>query len=453
MVASANDAPAIDRADVDTERSSGMTLWHAKRWGAVIQRKDEPATFIELSRPFALIGTHKRCDIALPERNLSSVVYLAVASGSRIEVWPTCPLAFGMWGRVTGQDELLVGKSHVRLINEDDPEWQERIRQLNRVQVSKTSDSAIQRRTDSPERSSLAGPHSKLDESTGAADDWARSELHATTPKSRPSTSAHSEPTSQTLMPDDEEESNDDDFESDNAEPVIQPHSVPAPGQAKDADPGSWEPSANLILDWGSNIKMKTLRRSVSILGNDHPSTMRLRGRDLNRCECAVICFGPRVWIVELHPEQMAANDELIRELLPGDPSLMVGSIHVWVTQDQRVKPKLLRRSPHRLPGSGNAAAEPPPMVRPVPTAVSQPLLSETIAKAAMVTASPEAGAELESLTGTVTDRLLATTQRKSRRQRAIRIVAVTALALLAVGIVASILLFGLIPLIRSIYQ
>ncbi|MFG0254084.1 MAG: hypothetical protein ACF787_03145 [Rhodopirellula sp. JB053] len=67
---------------------------------------------------------------------------------------------------------------------------------------------------------------------------------------------------------------------------------------------------AELTLSWGDIVTKRKLLRSVTILGEGHPSILRARGRGLRRCDHAIICVDNRIWIVDLNRENALAVNE-----------------------------------------------------------------------------------------------------------------------------------------------
>ncbi|MCA9139474.1 MAG: hypothetical protein KDB00_22025 [Planctomycetales bacterium] len=426
-------------------RSDNTNLWKAQRWGARVRAKGEER-WIDLNKPFALVGSDPRCDVQIGDSKLPSVVYLVVACGDRIEVWPTCPLAFPIWGRVNKNHILLVGKCRIQFYFKEDQE----------------SDFSFVAELD---------------------DDSA-------------------------------------DISQDNFEQDTSAASKNAGSHANVAVSSEAMPTAKLILDWGRGPRYKSLNRNVSIIGEDHPSLIRLHHADLYRCDHGVVCFGDDVWLIELHPDRAAANDPLIRQIRPGDPSALVGGIHLWVEGAEPVALESLTRSPEpvgRKPiegpleevrepleesvanavqstmsqddatatGPENAVGPAKAIVQesysattPVSPTTASPEVTERVnsvpdvPQRAMVTAGtgviePESDSDIrrrvstvertshdeaESITMELTDRLLETNARKSFRRRALKISGISALAIIAIGVVIGILAYGVMPIIRSIY-
>jgi hypothetical protein len=352
-----------------------MDLWSANRWGARIRNKDE-SHWIDLNRPFALVGSDPRCAVQIGDSRLPAVVYLVVACGDRIEVWPTCPLAFPIWGRVKKNHVLLVGNSRIRF-------------------------------------------HFKEDDDQPAAG-------------------------ASFLRPDDE------------PEPVFGAGILPRSNPEQDDDsvasaPHFSTPMARLILDWGSGPRHKSLNRNVMIIGEDHPSLIRLHGSELDRCSHGVVCIGHDVWLIDLHPERLAAGEEIIQHLIPGNPSILLGDVHVWVEGAEPVDPATLAKSEQPVDRGRSVAIVTserefgPPLAR---------SLSDHGTKMHRVPSVGETDEEeVENWTMDLTDRLLEKNARKSLRRRIFKVVALTLLSLMAMLVVAVVLVRGVLPIIRSIYQ
>ena len=290
-----------------------MAIWQVNEWYSLVKRGPEQRK-IALSRPFALIGGHDECDVTINERHAADVAYIAVAYASHIEVWPTCPLAFSMWGRIKRPEtELLIGKSRVSL------GWE-----------------------------SEAGSASLED----------------------------------------------------------------------------WRPGADLIIDWGDGERRRQITRPVSILGNDHPSVIRLHGTALERCDQAVICLGETIWMVDLCASRWE-NGPNWREMREGDPSVFVNGLHFWCASKTNSEP-----SKKRLKSRTDQKA------------------SRDKLHILMDNSDPEA----DELTSLWTDQLLETTARRGERLKLLKTIAFSAIAIGALGAVAFIILGGIAPILHSIY-
>lgn len=357
-------------------------LWDAPTWKVRLRVQREERR-IELDKPFALIGAHPRCDIRIEESKLPPVVYLVVACPDRIEVWPTCPLAFPVWGRVGKNHVLSIGRSRIRLAF---------------ASMGKDSDFIATEdeelsgglRDDAEERSEI-GP-----------DEIARSECP--------------------------------------------------------------DPTARLILDWGKGPQYKSLNRNVTIIGEDHPSLIRLHNADLHRCDHGLVCFGSDVWLINLHPDRVPPDAPIVTRVAPRKQSHLVGGIHLWVEADERTDLGTLEHA--ITPPNGGVFEEPANREAPPATeafaneagAESEDQSSESGFVAPRPSGGRNPGRTAVSREGAdvimddLTERLLETNARKAQRRQWFRVAGWAAVALFAVLSVVAILQFGVLPIVRSIY-
>ncbi|MCO8122484.1 hypothetical protein NHH03_12115 [Stieleria sp. TO1_6] len=308
-----------------------------------------------------MVGSHPRCDIQIEDSRLPSVVYLVVIHYDRIEAWPTCPLAFPIWGRISKNHVLLVGKTRLQFFLKDD----------------------------SPDTDVV-------------------------------------------------------EFESDLIEPVDAPLDVeqqlgtsPVPEIA--------DPDADLVLDWGSGPKQKSLNRNISILGEDHPSLIRLHRAHLHRCDHGVVCFGEDVWLIDLHPEHLSEETPIIRHVRPGDPSVVLGGVHLWITGSEESDIDHLVKS-----------ARPIKSFEPLATTISDDDIETARTNTSeQNVAVVQAGSDdkVESLELALTERFLKKNAKQSFRRRALKFSAMTILSLAALSGIAVILTKGVLPMVRTIYQ
>ncbi|WP_182870579.1 hypothetical protein [Stieleria mannarensis] len=364
-----------------------MRLWAAKRWGARIRKHGEES-WIDLKQPFALVGSDPNCDVQIGDSKLPPVVYLVVACGDRIEVWPTCPLAFPIWGRVSKNHVLMVGKARIQFYFKDDHD------EIGFSQESDLDD-------DSADVTQEPGDHRRF---VGGGGIFGA-------------------------------ETGDGDASSDAL------------------------PAASLILDWGRGPRRKSLSRNVSIMGEDHPSLIRLHNADLERCDHGIVCFDQDVWLIELHPERLGSNGSLIRRIRPGDRSVVIGGIHLWVEGAEPLDTERLVKSagpdgkdattasPTAHGGGGLSANS----VGNPGTAEASAAASSSDARRIAVVESTSHD-EAESITMELTARLLETNARKSFRRRLMKIAGISGLVVLAVVGVSAILIWGMLPMVRAIY-
>lgn len=245
--------------------SSG--LWPHEPWGVFVrtgrarnpdgsaaERQNEQ--WIELERPFALIGPHPDCDIRLEDDRLPDVVYFCARVDDSIQVWPLCALAFSQWGTITPSKTLFVGKTRIRF---------------------------------------LGAEHDEFPSETEAA----------TRPTAGSSEVARSAANRQ-----------------------------------------------NLIFDWGEGFVAKGIRRSVTLIGESHPSTLRLHGYGLQTCHLAVIEQGRGVWVIDLDLSGRNPDSPLVHRLGVAEKAIRVGMVDLWLNEQGtpwNQDPKLrLGRAPRR---------------------------------------------------------------------------------------------------------
>jgi hypothetical protein len=338
-----------------------MHYWRSSRW-SFLSNSEDNERWIELPLPFALIGSHPRCQVRVDYKRLPSVVYFAVVCGSKIEIWPLCGIAFPVWGRVKSDTRILVGKSRLKLIGENDPAW-----------------------------AFSAGKEGRLP--GDAIND-------------------------------------------------IGPLSV-------EAEPAG----GSLILDWGAGTQTRKLRRRVSVLGEGHPSVIRLHGLGLRECELGIICTGKRIWVVQLNPEAVPAGQSLVRELVTGQESVWVGSVHLWANEQGAYSTKRFgslgqtgtqTESPDSIPSADNVAAE------------QNGLMVDGYSAGAAgqrATLGRTPGGDADSVAMQFTDRLLKKTGRRANRENLIKWVATGSLLLAAVSVVGFVVMRGVLPIFHSIYS
>jgi hypothetical protein len=215
-----------------------MHVWSAIRWGATVSTRGEKS-WVELPKPYALIGSHPRCDIQISGNRIPSVAYLVVICADRIEAWPVCAIAFPVWGVIEESTQILVGKSRIQFVSEISPDW----------------------------------PQAKASQPGDALND---------------------------------------------AGPVISAAPLP---------------DASLFFDWGRGKREKPLNRRVSILGDDHPSLIRMRRVGLEQCDRGIVCLDRRVWMIELHPERISAEEPLVQRLDALEAPIELGRTKIWAGQ------------------------------------------------------------------------------------------------------------------------
>ena len=193
-------------------------LWRSPPWRVRIQTADEEH-WLEMQKPFALIGSHPRCDIQIGSAHTASVVYFACCFEDSIEVWPTAAIAFPRWGIVQPEHELLVGRHR------------------------------------------LALHHPSVD-------------------------AAH-------------------------PPPLYNPRALP------------------VRLSWGGREHRKVFRRPVTILGESHPSILRLHGQGLYLSDTAAVAQDGDLWLVDLVPDRWASAATPVRHLATTDQTHRIGRVTI----------------------------------------------------------------------------------------------------------------------------
>ena len=85
-----------------------------------------------------------------------------------------------------------------------------------------------------------------------------------------------------------------------------------------------------ITIDWDGVPRSKLLSRRVMIIGDDHPSTIRLHQQNLQRCDHAVISVGGSAWIVNLHPGVECDGElPLVSRLLSTSEPVKVGNVSI----------------------------------------------------------------------------------------------------------------------------
>lgn len=85
-----------------------------------------------------------------------------------------------------------------------------------------------------------------------------------------------------------------------------------------------------ITFDWDGTPRSKTLGRRVMILGDDHPSTIRLHELGLHRCDHAVVSFGGSVWLINLQPAPTISNEsQLVSRLHSTGAPVTLGQVSV----------------------------------------------------------------------------------------------------------------------------
>ncbi|TWU19435.1 hypothetical protein [Allorhodopirellula heiligendammensis] len=96
---------------------------------------------------------------------------------------------------------------------------------------------------------------------------------------------------------------------------------IPGPGQI----PGDMR----LTMAWEQKSVTKPIARAVTILGSQHPSVWRTRGRQMLPCDHALVCANHRLWLVDLHPPENSMKNSAVFELLANQEYYQVGDMRL----------------------------------------------------------------------------------------------------------------------------
>lgn len=90
-------------------------------------------------------------------------------------------------------------------------------------------------------------------------------------------------------------------------------------------------PLPQITLEWGGKPRPKTLYRRVTILGQDHPSTLRMYGQGMRRCDRAIVAANDWLGLISLVPGECSGAEDLVRRLAPGVAPIRVGRVMVSI--------------------------------------------------------------------------------------------------------------------------
>ncbi len=197
-----------------------------------------------------------------------------------------------------------------------------------------------------------------------------------------------------------------------------------------------------ITLDWDGKPRSKLLARRVMIMGDDHPSTLRLHGQGLATCDHAVVCVGASVWLINLNPPEDETDPKrLCRRLSSMSDPLIVGKIKVRLGRAMQEK----RRSQPALLVEGLHLAEERSVDAEAESAAAQGSVEagpSSLALKESEFATPEA------LTSRLTDQLVRIDHDRFSRTRVIKLAVFAAGFLIALMIVIWIVFGLVIPMV-----
>lgn len=95
-----------------------MEYWSSLPWKASLSSSKESDSTVALDLPFALIGSHRACNVRINKGRGPELAYVAFSFADAVEVWPLCALAFSQWGTLAEDQILRVGRTSVFLNQE-----------------------------------------------------------------------------------------------------------------------------------------------------------------------------------------------------------------------------------------------------------------------------------------------------------------------------------------------
>ncbi len=193
--------------------------------------------------------------------------------------------------------------------------------------------------------------------------------------------------------------------------------------------------SLSLVLGCHGKLWCMSLHRPVNILGGRHPSTLRVHGHKLARCDHAIIASGASVWLIDLKASSCCSEGERVTKLQKSADPYVIGRMTVSLRSS-----KLGRKSPttatvNRLASNvqldGMVGPHPPLNGESGEPAITQP---QTPKVHQPNTVPLDRAQQCETLAGQVTERLLAIQKSDSEK----RILVVRGLGLMALILAVS---------------
>ncbi|PAY16625.1 hypothetical protein CKO51_25980 [Rhodopirellula sp. SM50] len=209
---------------------------------------------------------------------------------------------------------------------------------------------------------------------------------------------------------------------------------------------------AALVMDWGTGEQTRRLSRQVTILGEGHPSSMRMHGLGLRVCELGIVCVGKRVWAVQLNPDSLPDGDPMVRELVPGGESIWIGNVHLWANQ-------IGSRAERRFgepPSDATVAVETPAAVNTNSQGVKRPIVmvdQPHRRPISSITRSTPQSNDTDRVASEFTDRLLQKNEKRANRQNLIKWGVTGGLLLAAISVAGYVLIQGVLPIFKAIYS
>jgi hypothetical protein len=223
-------------------------------------------------------------------------------------------------------------------------------------------------------------------------------------------------------------------------------------------------PNASLAMDWGTGTQLKPLNRPVSILGEGHPSLIRLHGVGLRTCELGLVCVGTKIWVIQLNPSVLRPDETVVRQLSEGGQSTLIGDLHLWANESgdkaMRTFGRPLKRSPFPVATSGPVLTPAAPLSSALPDSPGNAAGSLTDGGSlrdrqehyVQIGRAVPQTLDADQFATTFTDRLLEKTGRRAFRENLLKWSISLLLMFCALFAIGYILIHGILPIIDAIF-
>lgn len=105
-----------------------------------------------------------------------------------------------------------------------------------------------------------------------------------------------------------------------------------------------------ITLEWGGKPRPKQLHRRVTLLGQDHPSTLRMYGQGMRRCDHAVVAVDQWLGVIRIHPNERDAVADLVQRVSEGDPPIQIGKVGFCIGTPDSTKQPVTKRPIQQMP-------------------------------------------------------------------------------------------------------
>ncbi len=193
--------------------------------------------------------------------------------------------------------------------------------------------------------------------------------------------------------------------------------------------------TAQITIDWDGKVRPRRLFRRVTIVGDDHPSTLRLHAQGMQQCDHAIVADGESVWLINLNPPPGAVVEDLVVRLRQAAEPTMIGQVKVGLGQAGEDRPV----SPREKVNVQQAAHA---------RQAADDMGPRTSGPHTLSTSGTTHEATPEDLTSQITDRLVSIDHAKSTRKRIVMISLYIAGFILAASLLVWFVTSQLLPMI-----